>query len=152
MGDSSRSSNISGNITVRGIDGADLTILATKRVSDLGSARNADEALRRVEVEIRQRGNRVSVETEYRRVRGDGSRVSVDYEIGVPRSTGVRIESIAGDVSVEGVDGRTRVEVVSGGRAADVAGASRRSRGGRGQHGTAGRRQRGRADGGPRRG
>ena len=106
-------SNISGNITVRGVDGDDLTILATKRVSGGASARDADEALRRVEVDIRQRGNRVAVETEYRRTRGD-SRVSVDYEIGVPRSIGVRIESIAGDVSVEGVDGRTRVEVVGG--------------------------------------
>ena len=105
-------SNISGDITVRGVDGDDLTILATKRVSG-GDSRDADEALRRVEVDIRQRGNRVMVETEYRRTRGD-SRVSVDYEIGVPRSIGVRIESIAGDVSVEGVDGRTRVEVVGG--------------------------------------
>jgi DUF4097 and DUF4098 domain-containing protein YvlB len=106
--------NISGNIAVTGIDGSDLTIRATKRVRDDGAAGDADEALRRVEVEITQRGNQVEVETQYERTRDDGPSVSVDYEVNVPRGTRVTIESISGGVTIDDVDGETRVEVVSG--------------------------------------
>ena len=106
--------NISGNITVTGVESAELTIRATKRVSDRRSDGDADEALRHVEVKITQRGNRVSVETEYGRSRSHGPRVSVDYDVQVPRDAGVTIESVSGAVTVEGVDGETRVEVVSG--------------------------------------
>ena len=106
--------NISGTITVTGVDSSDLTIQATKRVRDGASGADADEALRGVEIEIRERGNRVSVETEYGRTRGGGPRVSVDYDVRVPRGASVLIESVSGAVTVDGVDGETRVEVVSG--------------------------------------
>ena len=53
--------NVEGEITVTGVDGDDLTIRATKRASRRGGD---DDALDRVEVEIEERGNRVTVETD----------------------------------------------------------------------------------------
>ena len=120
--------NVEGEITVTGVDGDDLTIRATKRASRRGSD---DDALDRVEIEIEERGNRVTVETDYPGHRrsfleslGDllgGGRqnrrkpfVAVDYRVAIPRGAGVTIESFAGDVTVEAVDGETRVETVSG--------------------------------------
>ena len=126
--------NISGEITVTGVDGDDLTIRATKRVAGRGSA--AADALDRVEIDIEERGNRVVVETDYPRHRRSflqslasllrgGERVpfvAVDYLVTVPRDTGVAIESFDGDVTVEGVDGETHVKTVSGdGRLASLA-------------------------------
>ena len=120
--------NIEGGITVTGVDGDDLTIRATKRASRSGAD---DDTLDRVEIEIEERGNRVTVETEYPEHRrsfleslgdllGGGRRdsreplVAVDYRVAIPRGAGVTIESFAGDVTVETVDGETRVETVSG--------------------------------------
>ncbi len=118
--------NVSGEITVTGVDGGDLTIRATKRVAGRGSA--AADALDRVEIDIEERGNRVVVETDYPRRRrsflqslgnllGGGKRepfVAVDYRVTVPRGTAVAVESFDGDVTVEGVDGETHVRTVSG--------------------------------------
>ena len=113
-------SNISGETTVTGVDGDDLTIRATKRLVGRGSA----ESLDRVEIEIEERGNRVDVEPRYRRrslleslgnlLGGGSGSVAVDYVVTMPHGMGVTIESVSGDVTVEGVDGETRVEVVSG--------------------------------------
>ena len=125
--------NVSGEITVTGVDGGDLTIRATKRVAGRGSA--TADALDRVEIDIEERGNRVIVETDYPRRRrsflqlgnllGDGKRepfVAVDYRVTVPRGTAVAVESFDGDVTVEGVDGETHVKTVSGdGRLASLA-------------------------------
>ena len=126
--------NVSGDITVTGVDGDDLTIRATKRVAGRGSA--AADALDRVEIDIEERGNRVVVETDYPRRRRSflqslgnlfrgGVRepfVEVDYRVTVPRGTAVAVESFDGDVTVEGVDGETQVALVSGdGRLASLA-------------------------------
>ena len=125
--------NVSGEITVTGVDGGDLTIRATKRVAGRGSA--TADALDRVEIDIEERGNRVIVETDYPRRRrsflqsgnllGDGKRepfVAVDYRVTLPRGTAVAVESFDGDVTVEGVDGETHVKTVSGdGRLASLA-------------------------------
>ena len=119
-------SNISGDITVAGTNGGALTLRVTKRLRDpeaVGEA-VARDALDRVEIEIRERGDRVTVEAEYPRrslvgrladlFRGGRAAVAVDYEVAVPRGVGVAIESISGSVTVEGVDGETSIETVSG--------------------------------------
>ena len=126
--------NVSGDITVTGVDGDDLTIRATKRIAGRGST--ATDALDRVEIDIKERGNRVVVETDYPRHRrsfleslaslfSGGVRepfVAVDYLVTVPRGTAVAVESFDGDVTVEGVDGETHVALVSGdGRLASLA-------------------------------
>lgn len=53
--------NVSGDITVTGVDGDDLTLRATKRVAGRGSAA---DALDRVEIDIEERGNRIVVEAD----------------------------------------------------------------------------------------
>ena len=120
--------NVEGEITVTGVCGDDLTIRTTKRAGRLGGD---DDALDRVEIAIEERGNRVTVETDYPGHRrsfleslgdllGSGRRaggnplVAVDYRVAMPRGASVTIESFSGDVTVEAVDGETRVETVSG--------------------------------------
>jgi len=90
--------NISGDITVTGADDTALTLRVTKRLVDPEGASDAvaRDALDRVEIEIRERGDRVTVETEYPR-RGLARRVAdhffgggraaaaVDYDVTVPR-------------------------------------------------------------------
>ena len=121
--------HVEGGISMTGVEGHDLTIRATKRAAGRGTA--DDDALDRVEIEIEERGDRVTVETDYPRHRrsfleslGDllgggrreerGTFVAVDYLVTIPRDAGVSIESFAGAVTIEGVDGETRVETVSG--------------------------------------
>ena len=117
--------NIRGEITVAGTDGPELTLRITKRLVDPSAASGAAAraALGRVEIDIRERGDRITVETEYlqRSLGGrfaelfwGGGDVAVDYDVTVPRGAGVAIESILGGVTVEGVDGETRIETVSG--------------------------------------
>ena len=118
--------NISGDISVTGIDGAEITLRVTKRLAGptAASAAATRDAFDRIEIEIRERGDRVSVETEYPRrgfggrlaalFRGGDARVAVDYDVTVPRGAEVAVESISGTVTVENIDGETRVETVSG--------------------------------------
>lgn len=118
--------NVSGDITVTGADDAVLTLRATKRLVDPGAVSEsvARDAFDRVEIEIRERGGRVSVEAEYPRrgvvgrladlFRGGQMAVAVDYVVTVPPGVGVAIESVSGSVTVEGVDGETGIETVSG--------------------------------------
>ena len=115
--------NISGDITIAGTDDDALTLRVTKRLGDPGAAvsdATAREALDRVEIEIRERGGRVAVETEYPRrgladvFSGGRAAVAVDYDVTVPRGVGVAIESISGSVTVEDIDGETSIETVSG--------------------------------------
>ena len=119
-------SNLAGDITVAGSDDSELTLRVTKRLVEPGavSEPTARHALDRVEIEIRERGGRVAVETEYPRrglvgrfsdfVRGGRAAVAVDYDVTVPRGAGVAIESTSGSVTVEGVNGETSIETVSG--------------------------------------
>ena len=116
-------SNISGDITIAGTDDDALTLRVTKRLGDPGAAvsdATAREALDRVEIEIRERGGRVAVETEYPRrgladvFSGGRAAVAVDYDVTVPGGVGVAIESISGSVTVEDIDGETSIETVSG--------------------------------------
>lgn len=111
--------NFNGETTVTGVDGDELTIRATKRLVGPESA----EELDRVEIRIEERGGRVVVEPRYRRsflqslgnlFGGASPRVAVDFTVTVPRRAGVTIDSFAGDVAVEGVEGETRVDVFSG--------------------------------------
>ena len=107
-------SKLSGSISVTRTDGTDLVHRATKRLPEDQVVNDPDPALCRVEVEIQERGNRVEVETEYDGSVGRGPSISVDYEVTVPRDTQVAIESISGDVTIDGVEAESRIEVVSG--------------------------------------
>ena len=110
--------NISGDISVSGTSGNQVTIEAVKRLHGRGDR----DLLDSVEIDISHHGDRVRVETRYPRntrrggddhQHGHGG-VSVDYRITVPVGTEVEIGSISGDVTLEGVEGETSVSSVSG--------------------------------------
>lgn len=103
-------SNISGDIEVTGDSGRDIVIEVTKRAR---RRRDAAEQLASVEAEIETRGDRIEVRTRYRR-NDRNTRVSVSYDVTVPRDVAVSVQSVAGDLSVSGVDGEVRAETVSG--------------------------------------
>jgi DUF4097 and DUF4098 domain-containing protein YvlB len=108
-GGSLRLANIAGDVTITGAGGGEITIEAVKR----GRGRTDAEAMQRrsdVQVDMRQNGNRVEVDTIHRR----GSRAWVDYTVSVPVGTALDIKSVAGDVKLTNVKGEVRAESVSG--------------------------------------
>jgi hypothetical protein len=108
-GGSLRLANIAGDVTITGAGGGEITIEAVKR----GRGRTEAEAMQRrsdVQVDMRQNGNRVEVDTIHRR----GSRAWVDYTVSVPIGTALDIKSVAGGVKLTNVKGEVRAESVSG--------------------------------------
>lgn len=104
--------NISGDISIAGVAGREVTIRAIKRLRDDDATTATAAMFDRVEIDVSQRGDRIGVETEYRNDRGGA--ISVDYVVTLPRDLVVSVESVSGDVTLRDIDGRTQVEVVSG--------------------------------------
>jgi DUF4097 and DUF4098 domain-containing protein YvlB len=102
-------SNVSGEITVTGGSGDEVSIEAVKRTrGDRGE-------LARVQIDVDERPGRVEVRTEYDRDWRDRSgNVSVDYTVSVPSSAAVDLKSVSGTVKVSNVQGAVRAESVSG--------------------------------------
>lgn len=103
-------SNVAGSITIRGVEGSTITVDATKHARASDDARDALDGLR---LEFIQRGDRIEVSVRHDRG-GRRRRAWVDFEVSVPRSTGVTVGSVSGDVVARDVGGELRVEVVSG--------------------------------------
>jgi DUF4097 and DUF4098 domain-containing protein YvlB len=102
-------SNISGDITVTGGAGDEVSIEAVKRT------RGGRGELDRVHIDVDERPGRVEVRTEYERNWNDRSGgVSVDYTITVPASTSVDVKSISGTIKLSNVQGPVRAETTSG--------------------------------------
>ena len=103
--------NISGDITVTGGGGDEVSIEAVKRT------RGDQRGLAEVRIVVEDRAGRVDVRTEYpsdRGFRNNNNRVSVDYTLTVPSGTAVDMKSVSGSVKVTGVRGAVRAESVSG--------------------------------------
>jgi DUF4097 and DUF4098 domain-containing protein YvlB len=87
---------------------------AVKSVEDDGDA----EYLKGVDIDVSQLGNRVRVSTEYTGRgggrHGHGTNISVSYRVKVPKGTEVEIQSVSGNVTLTGVEGRANAESVSG--------------------------------------
>ena len=101
--------NISGDITVTGGAGDEVSIEAVKRT------RGDQSQLANVRIVVDDRPGRVDVRTEY--VSGRFSRnnnVSVDFTVTVPSGASVEAKSVSGSVKVTGVRGAVRSESVSG--------------------------------------
>ena len=104
-----RIGNIAGDVTVSAGSGSEIQVEAVKR----GRGKTEDEARARrddVQVEMRQNGTRVEVDTVHKR----GSRAWVDYTVLVPAGTTVDVKSVSGDVEISNVRGEVRAESVSG--------------------------------------
>jgi DUF4097 and DUF4098 domain-containing protein YvlB len=102
-------SNISGDITITGGSGDEVSIEAVKRTrGDRGE-------LERVRIDVDERPGRVEVRTDYDRNWNNRSGdVSVDYTVTVPSSAAVDAKSVSGTVKVSTVQGAVRAESVSG--------------------------------------
>jgi putative adhesin len=104
--------NISGDITVTGGGGDDVSIDAVKRT------RGDRAELGRVQIIIDERGGRVDIRTEHERDqfrgRNRGDQVSVDYTITMPSGAALDAKSISGNVKVTNVQGAVRAESISG--------------------------------------
>jgi DUF4097 and DUF4098 domain-containing protein YvlB len=104
-------SNVEGDVSVVAGSGDEVRIEATKR----SRARSQDEARRQVglvEVSVVERPGRVEVRTEY--PRGQDIDVSVTYAVVVPASTRTLVNSVSGDVRLQGTTGDARLVTVSG--------------------------------------
>jgi DUF4097 and DUF4098 domain-containing protein YvlB len=102
-------SNISGDITVTGGGGDEVSIEAVKRT------RRDRSQLAEVDIVVEERAGRLDVRTDYERNRRSrNNNVSVDFTITVPATASVDVKSISGSVKVAGVRGSVRAESVSG--------------------------------------
>lgn len=97
--------NISGDVTVMGGSGDEVSIEAVKRT------RGARSQLASVSIEVDERAGRVDVRTVHT---GRDDRVSVDYTISLPASAGIEVHSISGGVKVTNVQGAVRTDTISG--------------------------------------
>lgn len=98
--------NISGDMTVTGGSGDEVTIEATKRT------RGDKGELDAVQIVVEEHAGRVDVRTEY--PQRENNHVSVDFVVTVPASASVEMHSISGSLHVTGVQGTARLETVSG--------------------------------------
>ena len=101
--------NISGDITVTGGSGDEVSIEAMKRT------RGDQNQLGLVRIVVDERGGRVDIRTDYDNTRMFRNlNVSVDYTLTVPSSASVDLKSVSGSVKVTGVKGAVRAESISG--------------------------------------
>jgi DUF4097 and DUF4098 domain-containing protein YvlB len=107
--------NINGDVQVTGGEGSQVEIIALKRAG-------TQEYLDGIEIDIEQSANAIRIETRHPNSGiksmfnwGKDSSGSVHYTLSVPASANLDgIESVNGDVSIEGVDGLVRAATVNG--------------------------------------
>jgi DUF4097 and DUF4098 domain-containing protein YvlB len=99
--------NVSGDITVTGGSGDEVSIEAVKRT------RGDRSQLAAVQILVDERPGRVDVRTEYDRTFRNNN-TSVDYTVAVPATVTLEVKSVSGTVKVTSVDGLVRAESVSG--------------------------------------
>ncbi|HXH06938.1 MAG TPA: DUF4097 family beta strand repeat-containing protein [Vicinamibacterales bacterium] len=106
--------SLSGRVELARGGGEEVVVEITKR--GFGDTREeARRQLELVDVEIRERGNRAEIRTEFRPDRGARRvRASVDYRLTVPDDTLVRVRSLSGDIRAAGVRGDLSLESFSG--------------------------------------
>ena len=104
-------SNVNGSITVTGVSGNNVEIIAIKKADN---QKDLDE----IEIEISHSANEIEIETELGDSDGwfrNSTSGQVRYEIIVPDSTELdSVETVNGDVTVSGVSGNVTAESVNG--------------------------------------
>jgi DUF4097 and DUF4098 domain-containing protein YvlB len=99
-------SNVSGDIVVSTSSGDEVSIDAIKR----GSRSDFD----RVRIVIDDRPGRVDIRTDYGFPWRSGTNVSVDYNVAVPADVSLDVNSVSGQIRIDGVKGSIRLGSVSG--------------------------------------
>lgn len=109
--------NISGSIDVKTWDRGEVKIDALK-VSKASTVSNAKENAAKVQIIVEKEGNILKIETEYpenkKQWKRDSINVSVDYKLTIPAKASVKINSVSGNVDLEGIGGAVKVKPVSG--------------------------------------
>jgi DUF4097 and DUF4098 domain-containing protein YvlB len=100
-------SNISGDITVTGGSGDEVSVEAIKRT------RGDRSRLAEVRIDVSSGTNRVDIRTEYPRI--SNTNVSVDFTVIVPDGASLELHSVSGALKVTRVRGVIRMETISGG-------------------------------------
>jgi hypothetical protein len=99
--------NVSGDVRISGYNGEGIQVSAYKE------GRDQD----RVEVEDLSQGNRVDLRARYQNCHHCSTNASIRFEVQVPRSVSYNFEEIetaSGNVNINGVTGRIRVNTASG--------------------------------------
>jgi hypothetical protein len=105
--------NLSGDVTITAANRSDVAVEITKR-SRGRTSEDAARGLAAVEVEVDQRGDRATIETHYPSEDESPYSVSVFFEIAAPAGTRFTVESIAGDVSADGISGELSLSTTAG--------------------------------------
>jgi len=104
--------NVNGDIVIDGAAGNTIEVTAIKRA-------NSEKDLQRIDILIDADSDRVSIETKYEKEDrwfgwGD-SNGSVEYRVSVPATISLdAVETVNGDVEVEGMDGKIKAATVNG--------------------------------------
>lgn len=105
-------SNVNGSITITGVSGNDVEIIATKKADD-------QDDMDKIEIEISQSDDEIIIETEIGKSSGwfsmGGQSGQVKYEITLPFGTLLdAVDTVNGDVNISGVSGDVVAESVNG--------------------------------------
>ena len=102
---------VNGSISVKSADGDRIVVRAWKAVHGHREAREAFD--REVEVRAEQEGDVLRIFADHPRP-PRGVSLAVHYEIETPRSMSVRLRTVNGKISVQGIDGAMDAESVNG--------------------------------------
>ncbi|MCY3764887.1 MAG: DUF4097 family beta strand repeat-containing protein [Gemmatimonadetes bacterium] len=102
---------VNGSISVKSIDGDRIVVRAWKAVHGQHDVREAFD--REVEVRTEQVSDVLRVFADHPRPPG-GVSLAVHYEIETPRAMSVRLRTVNGKISVQGIDGAMDAESVNG--------------------------------------
>jgi DUF4097 and DUF4098 domain-containing protein YvlB len=105
--------NVNGEITVVTWDRDELRILARKRARG-GSASDLQASLDRLEVVIEASEGNVRVDTRFPGGVFHGVSLAVDYEVTLPSHADLDLETVNGNIRLDGVRGRLDIDTTNG--------------------------------------
>lgn len=114
--------NVNGAVVVTGWEGSRVRVEAVKKVR-AGSRSRAREAMKRMEIRVDHRPDRLEVETRHPSgsdgflawLFGNHVQSQVDYALSVPRGARVEVDTVNGKVEVRRVEGPLEVGTTNGG-------------------------------------
>lgn len=106
--------NLSGDVEIRPGRGPDTTVVII-RTARGRTAADARRGLEQVTVTVDERSDRATISsTRMQEQDRDRFSVSIDYEITTPAGTAVAVDTLAGDVDVEGISGDLSLSSLAG--------------------------------------
>ncbi len=114
-------SNVNGSVKITTWDRSQVAIKAEKEVKT-GISVPAKDALQQLQVVVGQAGGKITVETRHPKsssgafswLTGSNVDAQVRYEITVPRSFNLKVRTVNGSVSVDGVTGNHSIRTTNG--------------------------------------